>query len=271
MNRNVSYQSVFFIISTYISACLAAADTSGHAGEAVTSRYWDCCKPSCGWNEKAHFTSPIPSCNARDNILTDFYAGTACNGGSAYACTNQSPWSVNETFSYGFAGAYIQKHVEDYWCCACYHLKFKNGPAEGKEMIVQAHNTAYDVTTSNRFILAVPGGNTSYAGACAKQFDVPETVFGQPWEGVSDLEDCDNLPKPLRDGCRWRFDWFQNADYLDVDYKRVTCPTELTNITQCIRDDDQTFTSAAFSLRDYSPFQRCMFGVIVASLVMFLS
>lgn len=60
--------------------------------------------------------------------------------------------------------------------------------------------------------LQVPGGNTSYANACAKQFDVPGSVFGEKNEGVSSRDDCDNLPKNLREGCRWQFDWFKNAD-----------------------------------------------------------
>src|SRR5947208_8546384 len=62
-----------------------------------TTRYWDCCKGSCGWSGKASVTQPIRSCDKNDNPLSDMGAKNACdNGGSAYMCTNQSPWAVND-------------------------------------------------------------------------------------------------------------------------------------------------------------------------------
>lgn len=30
----------------------------------VTTRYWDCCKPSCGWPGKASVTNPVKTCDA---------------------------------------------------------------------------------------------------------------------------------------------------------------------------------------------------------------
>ena len=125
------------------------------SGEAITTRFWDCCKPSCSWNGKASFSQPVQSCAKDESPLKDFVAGTGCNGGSAYSCSDQQPWAVNDTFAMGFAGIFIQRHVEDFWCCACYRLDFTSPPLEGKSMIVQASNTAYDVSTTNRFSLAV--------------------------------------------------------------------------------------------------------------------
>lgn len=129
------------------------------SGEAITTKFWDCCKPSCAWKEKAAFTRPVLSCSA-DDKPTDIDAGTGCNGGSAYLCSNQQPWSINDTFSYGFAGVFITPDltggkIEDAWCCACYQLNFTSDPLLGKSMIIQASNTAYDVNTANRFTLAV--------------------------------------------------------------------------------------------------------------------
>lgn len=132
--------------------CLADALTSGTA---FTARYWDCCKPSCGWKGKADVVTPVLSCDTSNNPLTDFNAGTGCNGGRAYSCSNQSPWAVNSSFSYGFVGAYINGGSESTWCCACYKLQFLSGNLTGKTMIVQATNTDYDIPSDNLFTFGV--------------------------------------------------------------------------------------------------------------------
>ncbi|KAL5114842.1 hypothetical protein ACEQ8H_007271 [Pleosporales sp. CAS-2024a] len=197
---------------------LAHCASLNYSGEAIATRFWDCCKPSCAWEGKADVNHPVLSCTA-DNKVTNVAAGTACGtGGTAYDCSNQQPWAVNDTLSYGFAGAFIMPDltsgaIEGAWCCACYQLDFTSDPLRGKSLIVQASNTAYDVTTTNRFSLAIPGGNTTSQNACAQQFGVSQSVFGQNNQGVSKKEDCQNLPDALKDGCNWRFDWYMDAPY----------------------------------------------------------
>lgn len=216
-------------------AVLAQGAKLNYTGEAVTTRFWDCCKPSCGWKGKADFSNPVESCTA-DNKPTDYAAGTGCNGGTAYQCSNQQPWKINDTLSYGYAGAFIMPSltgggIEDAWCCACYQLDFTSEPLIGKRMIIQASNTAYDVTNVNRFSLAVsssgaictnfselillqvPGGNTTSTNACAQQYGVDQSVFGENMVGVSSIDDCQNLPEDLRAGCQWRFDWYKDASF----------------------------------------------------------
>lgn len=146
--RNILLSLHFFLVLIHSSD----VDVSG---QTITTRFWDCCKPSCSWKGKADFTQPVQTCDKDESPLASFDAGTACNGGSAYLCTNQQPWAVNDTLSYGFAGIYIMGHVEDFWCCSCYQLDFTSDPLKNKSMIVQASNTAYDITTANRFSLAV--------------------------------------------------------------------------------------------------------------------
>jgi hypothetical protein len=128
---------------------------------------------------------------------------------------------------------FLEGHASNSWCCSCYELVFTSGVVKGKRMIVQAHNSGFDMLTANRFGLAVclfvllhpdscsqldadfpqiPGGNTSFAGACARQYGVNNSVFGEENNGVSSIDDCDQLPEILKPGCRWRFEWFQNAD-----------------------------------------------------------
>jgi hypothetical protein len=143
-------------------------------GETITTRYWDCCKPSCSWVGKGDFnTHPVQTCDKGGNQIPDFAAGTACGvGGTAYTCSNQQPWKVNDTFAYGYAGVYLLGHpkTETDWCCSCFQLTFTSGSVKGKTMVVQASNTAFDITTSNRFSIAVSASFTpqrSSLTACA--------------------------------------------------------------------------------------------------------
>ena len=88
---------------------------------AKTTRYWDCCKPSCGWSGKASVSSPVKSCDKSDNPLADMAAKNGCeSGGTAFMCTNQSPWAVNDSLAYGFAAVKLAGGTESSWCCACY-------------------------------------------------------------------------------------------------------------------------------------------------------
>ena len=124
---------------------------------AFTSRYWDCCKPSCAWADKAVFNNnnPVQACDVNNQPLADDQAGTGCSGGNSYSCANQSPWAVNETFSYGFVGAFLLGGSERNWCCSCYELEFLDGVVKGQKMIVQASNTDYEMPDQNIFTFGV--------------------------------------------------------------------------------------------------------------------
>lgn len=127
------------------------------SGTGTTTRYWDCCKPSCSWPGKttlAAGSNPVGTCDANNNPLTDYNTVSACNGGTAYMCGNESPWAVSDTLSYGFAAVNIAGGTEASWCCACYELTFTSGPVAGKKIIVQATNTGGDLG-GNQFDLAV--------------------------------------------------------------------------------------------------------------------
>ena len=70
------------------SATLANAQASGSG---VTTRYWDCCKGSCGWMGKASVSHPITSCDKNDNPFTDFSVKSGCDtpAGSAYVLESE--------------------------------------------------------------------------------------------------------------------------------------------------------------------------------------
>ena len=124
---------------------------------AVTTRYWDCCKPSCAWTTHGSFVdnTAVLSCDKNSKPQLDALAGTGCNGGNSFACPSNAPWAVNDTFSYGFVGAYVKGGEEPTWCCACYSLTFTSGPVKGKSMIVQSTNTNYESVNNNTFTFSV--------------------------------------------------------------------------------------------------------------------
>lgn len=59
----------------------------------------------------------------------------------------------------------------------------------------------------------IPGGNTTIYDGCTKQYGVDQKVFGENHVGVTSSKACDNLPEGLREPCKWRFEWFQDAQY----------------------------------------------------------
>ena len=106
--------------SLWAALPLVLLNGASAANTGVTTRYWDCCKPSCAWSEKGPVTQPVGTCDINDNPLTDVDTKSACDGGSAFYCSNQSPWAVSDTLAYGFAAAKLAGKQEQDWCCACY-------------------------------------------------------------------------------------------------------------------------------------------------------
>src|SRR5689334_22368271 len=88
------------------------------SGNARTTRYWDCCKPSCAWEGKAPVSAPVLTCQANDSPLRDPEIKSGCDGGSAYSCSNNSPMVINENLAFGFAATSIGGQREQDWCCA---------------------------------------------------------------------------------------------------------------------------------------------------------
>ncbi|OUM59868.1 glycoside hydrolase family 45 protein [Piromyces sp. E2] len=199
-----------------------------------TTRYWDCCKPSCSWPEKAPVSEPVRQCGV-DGItpLSNYNVKSGCEGGDSFMCSDQRPWAVSEVLSYGFAAASISGLTEKEWCCRCYALTFTSGPVKGKQMVVQVTNTGGDLD-DNHFDLQIPGGGFGIFNGCSSQFGTPDEVWGSRYGGVANRRDCDALPEPLIESCYWRFDWFYNADNPSMVFEEVECPKELTERTGCI-------------------------------------
>lgn len=222
------------IHATAIALALAGA-AQAQSGAGKTTRYWDCCKASCGWTKKAAVNQPVQSCDRSGSKLTDFDAKSGCDGGGAFTCTDNQPFAVNDNLSYGFAAVSIAGSSEAQWCCECYELTFTSTTVQGKKMIVQATNTGGDLG-QNHFDLLIPGGGVGiFTQGCPAQFG--SWNGGQQYGGVSSRSDCNNLPAAVRDGCFWRFDWFQNADNPSVNFQKTACPSELIAKSGCRRND----------------------------------
>jgi hypothetical protein len=224
--------------------------TDGTSGWAT--RYWDCCKPACGWPQNVGGRTPIQSCSQDDQPLSDNKAKNACeSGGVAYMCHALEPWAVSDTLSYGYAA--VNKGSD--YCGKCYQLQFTGGSHNsnvdagskallGKTMIVQAINNGG--VGGDQFDLLVPGGGVGALDACSKQWGT--TDLGEKYGGfflacqnsnnfdyakskACAAAKCESVfaNKPdLLKGCEWFTGWFGAPDNPAVTYKEVTCPDAIT-------------------------------------------
>ncbi|KAI8888906.1 glycoside hydrolase family 45 protein [Backusella circina FSU 941] len=212
-----------------------SAISGGSSGSGTTTRYWDCCKASCSWPGKADVSAPVDTCGVNGISLVDDNAQSGCNGGSGYMCNNNQPWAVNDDLAYGFAAASIPGLTEAGWCCGCYELTFTSSAISGKKMVVQITNTGGDLGQGH-FDLQLPGGGVGIFNGCSSQWGAPSDGWGSRYGGISSVSECSSLPSQLQAGCKFRFNWFKNADNPTITYKEVTCPSELVQRTGCKRN-----------------------------------
>eukprot|EP00755_Sulcionema_specki_P006522 Sspe_Gene.35721::Locus_17285_Transcript_1_1_Confidence_1.000_Length_853::g.35721::m.35721 len=232
-------------------AVLLVGCAVGEWQQAKTTRYWDCCKPSCAWPSNANkggtrVTKPVNTCAKDGSVLGDQDANNICAGGGsgagpAYTCTNQQPWKVSDTVAYGFAAANLE-------CSVCYELDFTSTSLAGrKRMVLQVTNSGSDLGAVH-FDIMLPGGGFGIFNGCAgdeapngpAQFSEPTGNWGARYGGLSSESQCSGLPKALQAGCHFRFGWFENADNPTAKVRRVRCPDSLVALSGSRRlDDDQ--------------------------------
>jgi Glycosyl hydrolase family 45 len=222
------------------------------------TRYWDCCKPECGWKEKVPGGStPVQSCNKADQSLGGNYTqASACDGdqNGAYMCGNFGPWAVSDTLAYGFAAV----NMGSGYCGKCYQLQFsgtshtaQNDPGsqslKGKSMIVQAINTGG--VDGTQFDLLIPGGGVGANNACSAQWSGVE--LGEQYGGFylacqkahnfdyASSKSCAaqkcqsafaNKPDFLA-GCNFFVNWLGAPDNPNLVFKETTCPAAITQLS----------------------------------------
>lgn len=189
--------------------------------------------------------------------------------GLAGTCADNKPWQVND-LAFGFASMAaggIPGLCGDANCGQCYELKFTDqrhvnatsggnwGGAHpsvvGMSMIVQVINVAHDISGEHSFDILIPSaGQRSSQTGCSRQFNnvnVDDFDCGNRYGGCSSKTGCEKLPTALRAGCEWRFNFFkwlqadgQTADPY-VQFRRVKCPTQLTDISKSVPLDDAAY------------------------------
>lgn len=209
------------------------------------SRYWDCCKPSCGWT--ANSNPPVPSCQKDGTTRTGADARNGCEGGgTAFECYDFSPWYDSSTnMSYGFVA------FNGAACGTCFMIQFTgsghSGPSDGaakikgQQMVVQVINIGG--IEQNQFDLLVPGGGVgAMTAGCTAQWGNVE--LGVTYGGLLSTcgGDCTcmkgkcqsvfgNLNPALKAGCDWFTNWYSCADNPSLVHKQVSCPSQLSNKT----------------------------------------
>ncbi|HEY6724322.1 MAG TPA: hypothetical protein VI197_09825 [Polyangiaceae bacterium] len=213
------------------------------------SRYWDCCKPSCGWSGNS--SNPVNSCDISDNDIgvNDMRRNGCEAGGDTYTCHTMAPWAYSTEVSFGFAA------INGVSCGTCFHIQFTgtagnggNGPGAAalanKHMIVMATNIGG--IQQGQFDLLIPGGGVGDFDGCTTQWNVGAEELGARFGGFlaacpgNDLnsrkscvaQKCESVfgsrgLTELYNGCMWFVDWFQAADNPDFRYTQVDCPQEL--------------------------------------------
>ncbi|XP_060528720.1 endoglucanase-like [Cylas formicarius] len=207
----------------------------GFSGSGVTTRYWDCCKPSCAWQiPQTNVKTPVESCQIDGVNPIDFNDQSGCDdNGVAYMCNDQQAWVINDTLSYGFVAASFSGGSDLSQCCHCVLLSFQ-GRLLGKHLLAQITNTGSDLY-QNHFDIAIPGGGLGiFKRGCMTQWNTTETGWGQEIGGVTSEAECSELPAALQRGCDWRFEFLEGVDNPDVLFQEVECPAELTAITKCV-------------------------------------
>jgi hypothetical protein len=222
--------------------------------EAWASRYWDCCKQSCGWAENAG-GNPVKTCNAQGSSVVSSNDQSTCSGGQATTCNSFTPWAYSDEVSFGF----VATHVGGASCGTCYHIEFtgqsENNSSDpgspaiaGKTMIVMATNIGGDVG-GNQMDLLIPGGGTGAFYGCGTAWGVDQQTVesmgaqygglrsncgGGSLDGVkSCVEDkCEQLfgsrgLEDMYEGCMWYVNWLQAADNPKFKYETIDCPDEL--------------------------------------------
>jgi len=203
------------------------------------TRYWDCCKPSCGWTGNS--SNPVDSCDINDNnIGVNDEARNGCeSGGTAYTCNNWAPWSKSDTLSYGFVA------FNGVPCGTCYQIRFSGTSSrgtptpgiEGKQMVVQVTNIGG--IEGDQFDILIPGGGVGLLNGCSTQWGVSNNDLGAQYGGFRSVcgadagciqNMCQNAfgdSPDLMAGCEWYTDWLQMADNPDIRFQQIDCPQEI--------------------------------------------
>ena len=223
----------------------------GAKGTGWATRYWDCCMPSCAWNENSG-GNPTKTCDSRGKNVIGNGSGSVCSGGAGATCTSQIPFTVNGCDEYGFAFAAVPASNGGQ-CGKCFQLtftgtgKYSNDAnikkLKGKKLIIMATNIGGDVQ-QGQFDIMIPGGGVGMFNGCS---GMGWGAQGQQYGGL--LSDCETetnykagqyascLTKKCnssfsndaeaKKGCLFLAEWMGAAGNPNHEYVEVECPDVL--------------------------------------------
>lgn len=228
-----------------VSLSLSLVNLEG-VSAGMATRYWDCCKPSAAWNNKAPVYAPVDVCKADGVTVIDPKAAdsgqSGCNGGDQFQCSCMQPFNdtVDNTLAYGFAA--FTAGNEESTDCACYLAEIAHDaqgqPIKRNKLIFQVINTGGDVQAENVDVQIPGGGLGAFPQGCPAQWKTPAQQWGETYGGLKDEAGCKNLPTPLQEGCKWRFSSWGDNPVLKGKPQRVKCPKGLIDRSGCQRKDE---------------------------------
>lgn len=199
-------------------------------------------------DNKAPVYAPVDTCKADGVTLIDpsqaDQGQSGCNGGNQFMCSCMQPFNdgSDSTLALGFAA--FSAGSESDTDCACYYAEFAHDgqgkPIKRNKLLFQVTNTGGDVQSQNIDFQIPGGGLGAFTQGCPAQWGTPASQWGQTYGGVQSTSECSKLPKPLQEGCQWRFSQWGDNPVLKGAPKRVRCPKSLIDRSGCQRKDDNT-------------------------------
>jgi hypothetical protein len=222
--------------------------SGGHQGHGWGTRYWDCCKPHCGWDgnvgknaqDKREAKTTTQTCDNKMETIGNGYK-SVCDGGEAGVCDFQAPWAATDNIAFGFAAVPAADGAK---CGYCYLLTFDGGDHQGggsglngKKMVIMVSNIGGDVQ-QGQFDIMIPGGGVGAFNGCGRQLGI--NSMGSQYGGYLSecgggnkgclLDKCKQLSKfpKLQAGCEFLANWLNAADNPTFKYEELReCPWEL--------------------------------------------
>lgn len=223
--------------------------SGGKSGSAWGSRYWDGCKPSCGWKANSPGNT-AHSCD-RDGTtrLTDLDAKNISDGGNAGVCLDQAP-RVSNNVAYAYAASHTNGD-----CGKCFLLEFdgtshdgtETSGLKGKKMVIMISNIGGDVG-GNQFDIMIPGGGVGIFDCISGNNPLSTVKNVEKYGGI--LTTCGGAKKganltqvkscvkgycekisnaDAKAGCMFMAEWYEAANNPNFSFKEVQCPSELTS------------------------------------------
>ena len=229
--------------------------SGGASGSGWATRYWDCCKPSCSWQENSGGNPARQCTNKGKTESKDWGGGSICSGGQLMTCTSQIPFTVSGCDNLGFAFAAVPASNGGQ-CGHCYELTFtgaghyestnantKTLKSKGKKLIIMATNIGHDVS-QGQFDIMIPGGGVGAFNGCASMGWGSQ---GEQYGGLlSDCEKENNYAagkmkscltskcnsvfsgdSQAKEGCLFLANFLEAAGNPEHTYKEVECPDVL--------------------------------------------